>query len=423
MDPVQLTDEKFMATDKEIATAVACVDQLPMFDTKKSNKLRLTRAMLTYKTHIDKEALEAFLCDVLYEKKCGEILFLRIAHETADPAAPYPHTHVVIHVSKEICDQTAGHRIFDWPDGNIHPNIHKIKTNIHLGNAKRYLAKEDPDNADLKEKIDGMARKLLSAESLGQALATSCPKEWTAMIAAFPILKAYFEGVGDVKYNSDEIRKRLDPWQLSLFNMLEEDFQFVWHTRAERAAFREEEYMREKRIAELTRRIIVIYNPDYEIGKTFFCKQLAKHNPNRYFSTGGLSNDKDIACLIADGMKAGWSGKVLLINLPKEQAERMNYGLLEKIRDGLLTSTKYRPEQLNWDIQHICIFTNSMPNIFTMDISRWWVYKVTAPAKGSRDAVLGDTMTTKEIKTILEGHDYVEGYDPNTMVRRPVARG
>ena len=137
-----------------------------------------------------------------------------------------------------------------------------------------------------------MARKLLSAESLGQALATSCPKEWTAMIAAFPILKAYFEGVGDVKYNSDEIRERLDPWQLSIFNMLEEDFQFIWHTRDERAAFREEDLKREKRIAWLTRRIIVVYNPEYEIGKTFFCKQLAKHNPTRYFATGVLARTK-----------------------------------------------------------------------------------------------------------------------------------
>ena len=100
----------------------------------------------------------------------------------------------------------------------------------------------------------------------------------------------------------------------------------------------------------------------------------------------------------------------------------MNYGLLEKIRDGLLTSTKFRPKQLNWEIQHICIFTNSMPNIFTMDFRDGRYTKVTAPEQGSRDAVLEEPMDYNDIKAILAGHDYVEGYDPNTMVRRPVVR-
>ena len=117
-------NEKFVATEKEISAAVACTEQLPAAD-KDKVKWRLQKFILTYKTHIDKEELEAFLTNVCYEKKCGGIVFLRIAHETADPAAPYPHTHVVVHLEKVIEDQTKGHRLFDWPtlDGNIHLTV------------------------------------------------------------------------------------------------------------------------------------------------------------------------------------------------------------------------------------------------------------------------------------------------------------
>jgi len=112
--------------------------------------------MLTYKHHIDKKALEAFI------KARAPVSFLRIAHESGDAHHPYLHTHVLIQF--EGLFRSNNCRVFDIrdarePNGRIHPHISRIQDTRHWCNAKRYLAKEDPENSDLGQQDFRMEEK------------------------------------------------------------------------------------------------------------------------------------------------------------------------------------------------------------------------------------------------------------------------
>ena len=116
----------------------------------KTFRIKTQRLLLTYKTHLDKELFIAH-----FERKLRESLKIpigdnvyeicRLGHENGDPNEPYEHTHVVMILNK--CLETTNARYFDYND--IHPNIKAISRKTEVPIVLKYIAKEDPANADL----------------------------------------------------------------------------------------------------------------------------------------------------------------------------------------------------------------------------------------------------------------------------------
>ena len=74
-------------------------------------KIANRRLLLTYKTHLDKDAWIEWI-----STKTGTPDFVRLAHETGDKTTPYNHTHCVIDFGKVF--QTINMSYFDYE--NIH---------------------------------------------------------------------------------------------------------------------------------------------------------------------------------------------------------------------------------------------------------------------------------------------------------------
>ena len=78
-------------------------------------------------------------------------------------------------------------------------------------------------------------------------------------------------------------------------------------------------------------------------------------------------------CIIADGKKDNIFNQVLmmedkrgiiLLDVPRHNVDYINYGCLEALKNGLIYSGKYEGGQCIFDIPHIIVFMNDIPNGF-----------------------------------------------------------
>lgn len=63
--------------------------------------------------------------------------------------------------------------------------------------------------------------------------------------------------------------------------------------------------------------------------------------------------------------------KIVILDIPRSGQECINYGVIEKIKDGLLYSGKYEGGTCIFDNVHLLIFTNSDLNYEKMSKDRW----------------------------------------------------
>lgn len=303
---------------------------------RQSNNFRLSnqKILLTYKTHIDKETLISRIRDIV-SSQCKEIRFMRVAHETADEENPYEHTHMVCDFGKAFQSRNA--RIFDI-DG-IHPHINPIKTIPHFENAKEYLSKEDPDNQDLKK--TSIVSSIWNCESLPEAMLKA-----TRINDAIGI-KTIFESKPKAP-----ITMKGEPrgWQLDLYDKL----------------FTEPD----------DREILVYYDPIGNTGKSWFTKYMFIKHPDKtiFLKT---ANQKDTATTIGEYIKDGWSGNTIILDLCRDYQERKSlYAIVEDLKNGMITSTKYKGGNFVFEIPHIVIFVNFMVDVDKLSHDRWKIYNM-----------------------------------------------
>ena len=147
-------------------------------DVFSKTKIANRRILLTYKTHLDKDAWIEWIST----KTSITPDFVRLAHETGDKTNPYNHTHCVIDFGKVF--QTVNMSYFDYE--NIHPHIRVLKNAKALKDAKTYIAKEDPANKDLLVETTPVADIVWSKDSLQEALRMAKkPSDATGIIALY----------------------------------------------------------------------------------------------------------------------------------------------------------------------------------------------------------------------------------------------
>lgn len=96
-------------------------------------------------------------------------------------------------------------------------------------------------------------------------------------------------------------------------------------------------------------------------GKTVFGKFLVTNHSALYLTNGKTA---DAACIYD-------SHPIVLFNYTRSQSERINYEVLEMLKDGILMSGKYVPVQKVTKSPHVVVFANFRPNEEMLSKDRW----------------------------------------------------
>jgi len=116
-----------------------------------------------------------------------------------------------------------------------------------------------------------------------------------------------------------------------------------------------------------------IYDEEGNKGKSAFCKFMCmKHNA---LMVDGKSSD------IYQGLAShieteGSAPEIVLIDCPRHAINYMNYGAIEKVKNGHVFSGKYESKQLIFNSPNVCIFANSLPDFTKYSGDRWIVYTI-----------------------------------------------
>lgn len=62
--------------------------------------------------------------------------------------------------------------------------------------------------------------------------------------------------------------------------------------------------------------------------------------------------------------------KIIIFDVPRDAMEHLNYGLIEKIKDGVVFSGKYEPEQKIYAKPHVFVFANQKADWSRFTVSR-----------------------------------------------------
>jgi len=310
-------------------------------------KLSHQKILLTYSTHINKEDYIRWLTNHVRGQIKGGIKWIRLAHETADPANPYEHTHVVIDFGKRF--QTSVVRFFDWPLGNIHPNISLILTKVHWNNAVAYLGKEDPENADLRKDKPSIVAGILACSSKLEAMEKylKSPNQASGISLLYD-LKPKRERK---KFEFETLR----PWQSQILGHIENDINsrnYYW------------------------------FWGKANLGKSEFAKHIEDMNFPSYdwIHITQFGSGRDSACLMSSCLDEDWTERGIIIDLPRGAYDKELYTPIEQIKNGRFTNLKYQGRPLRWDNRPtIIIFANFPPKVFRSSLDRWRVYKIEGP--------------------------------------------
>lgn len=107
-------------------------------------------------------------------------------------------------------------------------------------------------------------------------------------------------------------------------------------------------------------------------GKTWFTKYMYKIDPT---GTAWLQNGKthDLIKIIAD---QAINLKLVMFDLCRSNEERINWDAIERIKNGMIMSTKYEVESIIIDSPAVVCFANFEPELKRLSLDRWRVYEI-----------------------------------------------
>lgn len=288
----------------------------------------------------------------------------RVAHEIGTKKIDYRHSHVFLDCEKQFNSQNP--RIFDnnfqlaeaeYPVGEWelrfekgikysdqeHPNIGPICKKKHLNRIYAYMCKYDHDNDDMLTWIqkDTICEDIWDCPTIVEALKTA------ERINEIPgIVAAY--NLRPTKERAERLEAEFH-WQHILICQL-------------------------RGLPGSKRTIHWIYDHRGGMGKSDFAK-LARQEFNKdCFVMTQFGGAKDSATVIANAIDMGWSGKILIIDLPRGAEDKSIYEPMEMIKNGLLTTIKYNGKTVEFNNRWIIVLANFYPKITTMTYDRWKIW-------------------------------------------------
>lgn len=305
--------------------------------------LQNQRIHLTYKTHIPKKEL----ADYIREETGCSAATIDIAHESADTKAPYEHTHVVIDFHSRY--QTTNQRKFDYQ--GIHPHIKKINSHKHYENCLTYLAKEDPENAHLKDPKKTVLQHVLESTTIHEAL-RRCVKRPSDVAG---VVQLY--NLKGPNYDHITVPPPIHPWQKEIID-----------------------YTSEPCPQHLIRKVIWIYDPAGNTGKSQLCRFLTVTSTSKWYVLNGISSTRDVSTIILGAVESGWTGHGIIIDIPRSESIREMssrrdfrelYVSIESLKNGTLTATKYTGRTFFYNCSWLVVMSNWLPDINSLSLDRW----------------------------------------------------
>lgn len=101
-------------------------------------------------------------------------------------------------------------------------------------------------------------------------------------------------------------------------------------------------------------------------GKTWIAKYLIAKEKAAYFTNGKTAD-------IAHAYKGE---RVCIFDFPRSSEEQINYGVVEKIKDGIVFASKYDSKTKVFDNPHVVVFSNFRPNMSAMSADRWDIREI-----------------------------------------------
>lgn len=294
-------------------------------------RLQNQRILLTYKTHLDKDAL------IVMVNVVHKTTFCRVAHETGkhdDEADAYPHTHVLVDFGQAVNIRNC--RAFDV--GDIHPNMKPIRSMAHMKNAMAYLAKEDHANDDLLAlSKQSYAERVWGHDSMQEALMKiNNPCEVMATIALY-------KAKPREDYRSP-VPEAWRPWQQELLDILAgpvNDRHVIWIC---------------DKVGGQGKSVLARYIEDYMDGV-----MLTQMGGARDTATI-LENEGDL------------SGRPIIIDLPRQAQDKDIYSPIEMMKNGRMTIIKYQGGKLRWRPGHLVVMANFEPDRTKWSTDRYRLY-------------------------------------------------
>lgn len=291
------------------------------------------KVFLTYKTHLEKDET----IKELENRTKRMFTFARCAWEHGKEKE-YDHTHILIDMGKRF--QSKRSDIFDI--NGIHPHIKMVGTKCYWTNALKYIAKEDPDNADLKEMTaclyDQVASKGGNLENVLRMAERPC--DVMGLIMLNDCLPRELPAAPPVEFE----------WQKEIIEIME----------------RPREY----------RKIHWIWDEAGNSGKTALLKNLYINDPKGIYIANNLGGMKDFATVIEGAIKNGWTCKGILLNLGRDHEHKSIYEPLEALKDGLMTSIKYRGQLNIFESPHVVVMANFPPAVERLSPDRWHIGQI-----------------------------------------------
>jgi len=312
--------------DEDLSECIAAVDEKTFF-------FQARYFLVTYATWIDKQAIIKWFSEIHKAK------YVRVAHEIGTKKIDYQHTHVYVDFGKYI--QRTNPRCFDY--GSIHPNIGPIRFQKHLNRIFKYMCKYDHENDDMLALIkrEWTVEDVWQCKTVQEALRNT-PKatEVAAVIQAFslkPRLEEY------------QPKDWIFPWQQK------------WHDRIinEPGDYRSINWIHE-RIG--------------GTGKSYFAREMFMRYPREVYTLKQMGGAEKCATIIANALNEGWSGRCLIVDLPRNAEDKSIYEPLESIRDGMVTATRYSGKTFVFDIKWVIVLANFPPQTFSMSMDRWKIH-------------------------------------------------
>ena len=126
------------------------------------------------------------------------------------------------------------------------------------------------------------------------------------------------------------------------------------------------------------RRIIWIWNPQGNSGKSAFTKYLLVHLPGTVVVSGKAT---DIAHGIATyhEEKAGTDTPypaLVVVDSPRVAEGHVSVAGIEGVKNGVVVSNKYEGARLLFNAPHVIVFANCEPDYDQLSLDRWFVRRI-----------------------------------------------
>lgn len=319
----------------EILTREQELDQLGA-DATSSGKFRLQNKTihLTYPCHVNEEALKTFI----EEKAKQKLAKWSIVNETGSTG--HEHSHALLRFNNMLTTQNV--RFFDF--NGAHPNIKKVTTQVHYARTVKYHLKQGKPFTNIApdETVDSDKKEAPSPEQIWKY--ENVQEMLTELYDKVPGARAgvFIHGLRP-KATRAEPDVEWRPWQKQLLDELDEkpdDRTIKWY-----------------------------WDPNGNSGKSYLTKYAAEFK-GAFVTT--RANAYHLATMVQEFLEEGQKPiMTVFFNFTRQCEEHKVYQAIEQLKDGMITSEKYKGKTMIFPSPHVVVMANYLPMMEMCSLDRW----------------------------------------------------